>query len=94
MKKLILLIPLLLLTGCSNKKEIFRENAKTYYENHMKIVNKVESVTITLSDLKKAETEDGYDLSKLKKCKNTSKITFYIDKDTKEIKNEEIELNC
>ena len=94
MKKLILLIPLLLLTGCSNKKEIFRESAKTYYEDHMKMVNEIESVTITLSDLKKAETEDGYDLSKLKKCKNTSKITFYIDKETKEIKNEEIELNC
>ncbi len=91
MKKLILLIPLLILTGCSNKKEIFKENAKIYYENHMKMANTVESVTITLSDLRKAKEIDS---SKLKKCKNTSKITFYLDKNTKEIKNAKIELNC
>ena len=91
MKKIILLIPLLILTGCSNKKEIFKENAKIYYERHMKMVNNVESVTITLSDLRKLEETD---LSKLKKCKNTSKITFYLDENTKEIKNEKIELNC
>ena len=94
MKKLILLIPLLILTGCSNKKEIFKENAKTYYENHMKMVNNIDSVTISLEDLKNAETEDDYDLSKLKKCKTNSKITFYLDKETKNIKNEKIELNC
>ena len=91
MKKLILLIPLLILTGCSNKKEIFKKNAKIYYEKYMKMVNNVDSVTITLSDLRNA---DEIDSSKLKKCKNTSKITLYLDKETKEIKNEEIELNC
>lgn len=91
MKKLILLIPLLILTGCSNKKEIFKENAKIYYEKYMKMVNNVDSVTITLSDLRNTEETD---LTKLKKCKNTSKITLYLDKETKEIKNEEIELNC
>ena len=94
MKKLILLIPLILLTGCSNKEKLFKEYSKTYYENHMKMVSNVESVTITLSDLKNAETEDGFNLKKIKKCKNTSKITFYIDKETKNIKNEKIELNC
>ena len=91
MKKIVLLIPLLILTGCSNKKEIFKENAKIYYEKYMKMVNNVDSVTITLSDLRNA---DEIDSSKLKKCKNTSKITLYLDKETKEIKNEEIELNC
>ena len=94
MKKILLLIPLLLLTGCSNKEKLFKQYAKTYYENHMKMVNNIDSVTITLEELKNAQTEDEYDLSKLKKCKNNSKITFYLDKDTKNIKNEKIELNC
>ena len=94
MKKIILLIPLLLLTGCTNKEKLFKQYAKEYYENHMKMVNNIDSVTITLDDLKNAETEDNYNLSKLKKCKNTSKITLYLDKNTKEIKNEKIELDC
>ncbi len=94
MKKIFLLIPLLILTGCSNKEKLFKQYAKTYYENHMKMVNNIDSVTISLEDLKNAETEDDYDLSKLKKCKTNSKITFYLDKETKNIKNEKIELNC
>lgn len=94
MKKLMLLIPLLLLTACANKEQVFEKYAKFYYENHMKMVNKVDSVTITLEDLKNASDEDGYDLKKINKCKNTSKITFFINKDTKEIKNKKIELDC
>ena len=94
MKKLILLIPLLLLTGCTNKEKIFKEYAKTYYENHMKMIINIDQVTITLDDLKNAEAEDGFDLTKLKKCKNNSKITFDIDKNTKDIKNEKVELEC
>lgn len=94
MKKLILIIPLLILTGCTNKEKLFKEYSKNYYEKYMKMINSVESVTITLSDLKKVELENKYDLSKLKNCKNTSKITLYIDKETKNIKNEEIEINC
>ena len=94
MKKLILLIPILILTGCTNKKEIFEEYAKIYYENHMKMTNNIDSVTIMLDDLKNAEIEDNFDLSKLKKCKNNSKIIFDIEKSTKEIKNTKIELEC
>lgn len=94
MKKLILIIPILILTGCTNKEKLFKEYSKNYYEKYMKMINSVESVTITLSDLKKVELENKYDLSKLKNCKNTSKITLYIDKETKNIKNEEIEINC
>ena len=94
MKKIIILIPLLLLTGCANKEKIFEEYAKIYYENHMKMVNNIDSVTITLDDLKNASTQDEFDMNKLKKCKKDSKITFYLDKDTKEIKNEKKEIKC
>ena len=94
MKKIILLIPLLILTGCTNKEKLFKQYAKEYYENHMMMINDIDSVTISLDDLKNAETEDNYNLSKLKRCKNTSKIIFYLDKETKSIKNEKIELNC
>lgn len=94
MKKILLILPVLLITGCVSKSEVLETSAKVYYENHMKMINNIDSVTITLEDLRNAETEDEYDLSKLKKCKNTSKIIFYIDKETKEIKNKKIELDC
>lgn len=94
MKKKVLLITLLLLTGCTNKEKIFEKYAKEYYENHMKMINNVDYVTITLDDLKNAETEDNYDLRKLKKCKTNSKIIFYLDKQTKNIINKKIELEC
>lgn len=95
MKKIIIPIILLtFLTGCSNKQDIFETSAKTYYENHMKMVNNLDSVTITLEDLQNASDEDGYDLTKLKKCEKNSKITFFIDKNTKEINDKKIELNC
>ena len=94
MKKIILLIPLILLTGCTNKERVFEDYAKKYYENHMKIVNNIDEAAITLEDLENASAEDGYDLKKLKKCDMQSKITFSIEKDTKEIKNTIIELKC
>lgn len=94
MKKIILLIPLILLTGCTNKEKIFEEYAKTYYENHMKIVNNVDEATITLEDIENASAEDGYDLKKLNKCDKQSKITFTLEKSTKNIKNTEIDLKC
>lgn len=94
MKKKLLVLSLLLLTACTNKEKLFKEYAKTYYENHMKMIEEIDSITITLQDLKNASDEDDFNLSKFKKCKNNSKITFYIDKKTKNIENEKIELNC
>ena len=95
MKKKILLIPIIILTvGCTNKEKLFEESAKSYYENYMKMVDDIDSVTITLEDLKNAESEQEYDLSKLKKCENNSKITFYINKSTKDIINTTIDLKC
>ena len=91
MKKAILLIPLLILTGCTNKEKIFEEYAKTYYENHMKMVSNVDEVTITLEDIENASIEDEYDLKPLEKCDKQSKIVFYINK-TNEIENKKIEL--
>ena len=94
MKKIVLLIPLIILTGCTNKEKIFEENAKKYYENYMKVVENIDEVTITLEDLENASTEDETDLKKLKKCEKNSKIIFNIDKNTKEITNKRIELKC
>ena len=94
MKKIILLIPLILLTGCTNKEKIFETSAQTYYENHMKMVSNMDEATITLEDLENAQDEDGYDLKKLSKCDKQSKITFKIEKGTKNIQTTEIELKC
>ncbi len=95
-KVMVLLIPLMLLTvGCGNKKEEqFLNYAKMYYENHMKMIDNVDSVTITLDDLKSASAEDEYDLKRLDKCDISSKVTLYLDKSTKEIKSEKIDLKC
>lgn len=96
MKKIIILIiPILIITGCTSSKEKqFKKYAKEYYESYMKMINNVDEVTITLGDLKNASSEEEYNLNKLKKCETNSKITFEVDKETKEIKNEKIELKC
>lgn len=94
MKKILLTLTLILLTGCINKEKIFEESAKQYYENHMKMINNIDEVTITLEDLKNASDEDGYDLKKINKCDKQSKITFKIEKNTKNIKETKIELKC
>ena len=61
MKKILLIIPLILLTGCSSKEKIFEESARKYYENHMRITENIDEVTITLDDLQNASTEDEYE---------------------------------
>lgn len=94
MKKLLLIIPLIIITGCTNKEQVFKDYAKKYYENHMKMISNIDEVTITKEDVENASTEDDYDMKKIKKCDKNSKVIFYIDKETKEIKNEKIEINC
>ena len=95
MKKLILLIiPILLFTGCSNKEKVFKKYAEEYYETYMKMIDNVDEVVITLDDLMNASNEGEYDLSSLKKCEKSSKITFKVEKDTKVLKYEKIELKC
>jgi len=95
MKKIIILIiPLLILTGCTNKEKLFKNYAEQYYNDYMKTISNIDSVTITLDDLYNASTEKEFDLTKFKKCEKSSKIIFEIEKTTKEIKNSKIELKC
>ena len=94
MKKLLLLIPFIILTGCTNKEKLFEDASRKYYENYMKVVNNVDEVTITLENIQAANIEEAFDLTKLKKCDKNSKVTFTIDRTTKEITNKKIELKC
>lgn len=95
MKKIIvIIIPLLILTGCTNKEQKFKNYAEQYYKNYMQTINNIDSVTITLNDLYNASTENDFDLKTFKKCERSSKIIFEIEKTTKEIKNSKIELKC
>ena len=94
MKKLLLIIPIIIITGCTNKEKIFEDSARKYYENYMKVVNNVDEVTITLENLEDAKNELEFDSKKLKKCDKNSKIVFTINKETKEIMNKRLELNC
>ena len=94
MKKIIIIITLILLTGCSTKQKIFKKYATEYYENHMKMVNNIDSATITLEDLKKVSEKENYNLKKLKKCQESSKVILKINKETKNIEKTEINLKC
>lgn len=94
MKKILLLTLILLSIGCTNKKEkILEKYGKDYYEKHMKMTNNINSVTITLADLKNVSKQNNYDLKKLDKCKSSTKIKLYLD-ENKNVKNYEIELDC
>jgi uncharacterized lipoprotein YajG len=94
MKKLLLVIPIIMLTGCATKEQLFEQYAETYYENHMKMVNNVNQVVVTLEDIQNASAEDEYDMRRLNKCQKTSKVTLNIDKTTKEITSKKVELKC
>ncbi len=94
MKKVLFLIVVILLSGCGNgtkKEDIMLEYAKTYYNNHM-IMTTANSVSITKEMLNEASDEDGYDMSKLEGCANSSRVIFQIE--NREIKNIEYNLEC
>ncbi|MBE6144123.1 MAG: hypothetical protein E7169_00920 [Firmicutes bacterium] len=100
MKKIIIILFLsvVLLTGCKNKEEeyknILQDYAKTYYEKHMVGVENQQQAEITLEMLKKANNYgDNYDLSLLKKCDNKTSVTISLN-NQKQIINYEYELKC
>ncbi|MBP3920606.1 MAG: hypothetical protein J6D28_03475 [Bacilli bacterium] len=89
MKKIIIITFILLITGCSSKEKQFKQLATKYYNDHMSMINNVDQVTITLSDLEKS---NEYDLKKFKKCDKNSWVIFDISE--KNIKNAKISLKC
>lgn len=94
MKKILFLAVIVLLAGCGKtekESDIMLEYAKTYYTNHM-IMTNADSVSITKEMLIEASDEDGYDMTKLEDCSNSSKITFEIE--NREIKNIQYNLEC
>ncbi len=100
MKKIsiILFIGALFLTGCRNKEEEYKEilegYAKTYYEDYMIGVENQQQVEITIEMLKNAN-ENGarYDLSKLKKCKDSTTVVVDLN-EKKEIVKYNYDLKC
>ena len=94
MKKILILISIVLLSGCGskeNKEKIMEEYAKTYYNNYMVMIS-ADKVAITKDMLIEAADEDGYDMKKLEGCSNSSKIIFEIE--NRQIKNTEYNLEC
>lgn len=93
-KVLICFMFLAFFTGCSNREATFEKYAITYYNNHMRMVENINSVTITLDDLRNASDEDGYNLKSFSKCDSQSNIVFNIDSSSKDIVSRKINLNC
>lgn len=94
MKKILFLIPIILISGCNSstkKEDIMLEYAKTYYTNHMIMIT-ADNVSITKEMLSIASDEDGYDMSKLDDCSNSSNVVFTIE--DREIKDVKYNLDC
>lgn len=98
MKKIIVLCTLCLglVTGCGNNtskyEKIMEEYSTKYYLEHMN--KNSEIIEVTINALKKASKIDGYDMSKLKKCDESSLTKIYIDKSTQKILKYEHNLKC
>ena len=100
MKKtiVILFLGVILLVGCGNKeekyKEILKRYAATYYEKYMSGVDNQSQAEVTLKMLKVANQYNGsFDLSELDKCDDATKIVLNLD-ENKNIVNYEVELKC
>ena len=100
MKKIlaILFLGLILLSGCTNKenkyKEILKDYSKGYYDRYMSGVDNQNQAEITIKMLKIANEYDGeFDLSKLHKCDDSTTIILTLN-ENKEIINYEFDLKC
>lgn len=98
-KSIVCIITLLLVTGCGGKanyESIMEEYAKDYYETYMRAVQGQDKNEVSIHSLKNVNDKVGkkYDLSKLKKCKNTSYVTIIVDRKTRDIQKYEFHLQC
>ena len=100
MKKSILILAIcLLLLGCGknmNYEDTMKEYATTFYNLHKKGQENLNSLKISIADLKEAieVVKDNYDMSKLEGCKDESYVELIVDKTTKEIKEIKYNLQC
>lgn len=98
MKKIIIIVcTLFLLTGCGKqekeKKEQLEKAGRAYYETYGSKYD-VDEYTVTLKQLVKAKKElkENYDLSKVEKCSEDTKVLLTIK--NKKVEKVEIKLNC
>lgn len=100
MKKMllsILLVGLILFTGCENKEQTINDAMKEYttdyYETYIKGKNLgIDIPEITVANLK-AALERDYDMKKLEDCTDSSYATLILDND-ENIKSIELHMNC
>ena len=96
MKKVILLLILVIvMTGCQNKKKLESEMKKAtniYYEKYIyNQVTGLDTLEITLGDLRELKSSK-IDLSKLDKCSDDTKVSADIKNN--KIVNYDISLKC
>ena len=100
MKKIlvIMVFGVILFSGCANKedkyKDILKEYSKVYYERYMSGVDNQNQAEISVEMFKVANEYGGeFDLSKLDKCDNETKVTLTLN-EKKEIIDYTFDLKC
>ena len=83
MKKIIILLVAILLTGCSNEKKQQEQHDKAgrqKYEKYMSALKGIDEAEISLGMLNKVndEKKEEYKLNALKNCKDTTQVVFTI----------------
>ena len=102
MKKVFICLALgiLLMTGCSEKLNVYektmKEYATGYYNNSVKGTESMTSKIITVSELKTAASFKAinYDMSKLEKCTDSSYVELTINATNNEIENITYHMEC
>lgn len=89
-------IILILLTGCTDKKEKLMENyAKSYYDEYMSNVVGLTEARISIKDLKNMNNSVGsekYDLSSFNGCNDDSYVRLILN--GKDIQEYKFHLDC
>lgn len=98
MKRVIVIVNIILLVGCSLKEnqyeKIMKEYANTYYDLHKKGTVNLEKTEISIKDLRKGNeyAGDSFDLEKLSKCSEESYVELIIEGN--EIKEYKFHMEC
>ncbi len=98
MKKLLILLLPILITGCNDEQKTYEEDfkqlANQYYEEFLSSNEQIKEYTISLKTLKDMNDNNKYNLETLNNCDEESTIAFTIEPETKTIIEYNFNLKC